>query len=130
MTFKLGKKSAPLMNKGQLKSGLAFKQHDSSVPGTPVLRKKLDGGILGEANKDGSIFINEKIQPGSEQEREVLTHEMVHMTDMKTGKLGYSDEAITYMGETFPRHKGHILYNNQWLPEGSKEFPWEIMPWE
>ena len=42
----------------------------------------------------------------------------------------YTDEEITYMGETFPRHKGHILYENQWLPEGSKEFPWESMPWE
>ena len=100
------------------------------MPGTPVLRKSLDKGILGEANNDGSIFLSDKIQPGSEQEREVLIHEMVHMTDMKTGKLGYTDEEITYMGETFPRHKGHILYENQWLPEGSKEFPWERMPWE
>tara|TARA_R100001082_G_C4251628_1_gene111697 strand:+ start:41 stop:433 length:393 start_codon:yes stop_codon:yes gene_type:complete len=130
MAFKLGGKSGHLMSKGQLKSSLAFKQEDSSIPGTPVLRKELEGDVLGEANNDGSIFISNKVEPGSEQEREVLTHEMVHMTDMKTGKLGYNDEVITYMGEKFPRHKGLVLYNGQWLPEGSKHFPWEKMPWE
>tara|TARA_R100001510_G_C7564336_1_gene143201 strand:+ start:39 stop:431 length:393 start_codon:yes stop_codon:yes gene_type:complete len=130
MAFKLGSRSGPLMDKGQIKSGLCFKQEDSGVPGTPVLRKSLDKGILGEANNDGSIFLSDKIVPGSEQEREVLIHEMVHMTDMKTGKLGYTDEAVTYMGETFPRHKGYILYNNEWMPEGDKNFPWERMPWE
>ena len=130
MAFKLGSKSSPFMDKGQLKGSLSFKQEDSSIPGTPVLRKKLDGGVLGEANKDGSIFISEKVEPGSDEEKQILIHEMVHMTDMKTGILGYTDEAIEYMGQTFPRHKGHILYNDQWLPEGSKEFPWERMPWE
>tara|TARA_R100001082_G_scaffold56028_2_gene30849 strand:- start:167 stop:559 length:393 start_codon:yes stop_codon:yes gene_type:complete len=130
MAFKLGGKSGPLMDKGQIKGSMAFKQEDASVPGTPVLRKDLEKGILGEANNDGSIFIHKDIAPGSEQERQVVMHEMIHMTDMKTGKLGYTDETVSYMGETFPRHKGHILYNNQWLPEGSKDFPWERMPWE
>jgi hypothetical protein len=23
---------------------------------------------------------------------------------------------------------GKIMYNNEWLPEGSKDFPWEKMP--
>ena len=130
MGFKLGKRSGPLMDRGQVKSNLAFNQEDISVPGTPVLRKDLEGGVLGESNKDGSIFIHKDVPPGSEQEKSVVMHEMVHMTDMKTGKLGYTDDAVMYMGETFPRQKGHILYNDQWIEEGSKEFPWEKMPWE
>jgi hypothetical protein len=130
MAFELGKKSGVLMDKGQLKSSLSFKQEDASVPGTPVLRRDLEKGILGEANNDGSIFISDKVQPGSEQEKEILLHEMVHMTDMKTGKLGYTDNSVTYRGETFPRQKGHIFYNEQWMPEGSKMLPWEQMPWE
>tara|TARA_R100000781_G_scaffold71894_1_gene45029 strand:+ start:297 stop:689 length:393 start_codon:yes stop_codon:yes gene_type:complete len=130
MAFKLGGKSGRLMSGGQLKTNLTFNQDDASVPGTPVLRKDLEKGVLGEANDDGTIFINEKVQPGSEQEKEILLHEMVHMTDMKTGKLGYTDNSVTYMGETFPRQKGHIFYNEQWLPEGDKMFPWEQMPWE
>ena len=130
MAFKLGRKSGPLMDKGQLKSRLSYKQEDASVPGTPVLRKKLGGGILGEANNDGSIFIHEKVKPGSEQEQHVLMHEMVHLTDMKVGKLAYDDNFIKWNGEIYDRKKGKIFYNNEWVPEGSKDFPWEKMPWE
>ena len=131
MAFKFKKTTSALASKGHLNRNLSFKNEEQeSIPGTPILRKDLEGGILGEANKDGSIFLSKDLEPGGEQEKQVLAHEIVHMTDMKTGKLGYTDETVSYMGETFPRHKGHILYNNQWIPEGSKDFPWERMPWE
>ena len=130
MGFKLGTSRTPMANQGQIESRLSFKQQDSSVPGTPVLRKSLKGGVLGEANNDGSIFIHKKVKPGSEQEQHVLMHEMVHMTDMKIGKLGYDDNYVKWNGEIYPREKGKILYNDEWLPEGSKDFPWEKMPWE
>ena len=130
MAFKLGKRSGPLMDKGQVKSRLSFKQADSSIPGTPVLRKDLGKGILGEANNDGSIFISNKVEPGSEQEKEVLMHEMVHQTDMKIGKLAYDDNFIKWKGVTYERKNGMINYNGKMLPEGSKDFPWEKMPWE
>ena len=130
MTFKLGRRSGPLMEKGQLKNKLSYKQEDASVPGTPVLRKKLDGGILGEANNDGSIFIHEDVIPGSDQEKEVVIHEMVHQTDMKVGKLAYNDNFIQWMGTKYKRKNGKIFYNNEWQDEGSKDFPWEKMPWE
>ena len=44
---------------------------------------------------------------------------------MKIGKLKYNDQSITYNGATYPRNNGEILYNGEWLPEGSKDFPWE-----
>ena len=62
MGFKLGASRSPIANEGQLESRLSFKQADSSVPGTPVLRKSLEGGVLGEANNDGSIFIHKKVK--------------------------------------------------------------------
>ena len=130
MAFKFGRSTSALANKGQLNKGLTFKQEDASVPGTPVLRKNLKGGVLGEANNDGSIFIHKKVEPGSEQEQHVLMHEMVHQTDMKVGKLAYDDNFIKWNGEIYPRKKGRIYFNNQWIEEGSKEFPWEKMPWE
>lgn len=130
MGFKLGTSRSPIANEGQIESKLSFKQSDSSVPGTPVLRKNLEGGVLGEANNDGSIFIHEKVVPGSEQEQHVLMHEMVHMTDMKVGKLAYDDDFIKWNGEIYPRKDGKIFYQEQWVPEGSKDFPWEKMPWE
>ena len=130
MAFKLGSSRTPALNKGQVESRLSFKQTDASVPGTPVLRKDLGKGILGEANNDGSIFISHKVKSGSEQEEHVLMHEMVHLTDMKVGKLAYDDNFIKWNGEIYDRRKGKIFYNNEWVPEGSKDFPWEKMPWE
>jgi len=130
MAFKLGTSKSLLANEGQIESKLSFKKHDSSIPGTPVLHMNLAKGIMGEANNDGSIFLSKKLKPGSEMEQHVIMHEMVHMTDMKTGKLAYSDNAIKWNGEVYERKDGHILYNDKWLPEGSKDFPWEKMPWE
>ena len=130
MAFKLGSSRTPALNKGQARSRLSFKQTDASVPGTPVLRKSLGKGILGEANNDGSIFIHDKVKPGSDQEKHVLMHEMVHQTDMKIGKLAYDDNFIKWNGETYERKDGMINYNGEMVPEGSKDFPWEKMPWE
>ena len=130
MAFKLGSSRGPILNKGQVESRLSFKQSDGSIPGTPVLRKDLGKGILGEANNDGSIFISQTIEPGSEQEQHVLMHEMIHQTDMKVGKLAYNDNHIKWNGETHDRKNGKIYYKGEWMPEGSKEFPWEKMPWE
>jgi len=92
---------------------------------TPIFRKKLDAGILGEANMDGSIYISDKIKPGSKQEREVVNHEKKHAQDMSSGKLAYTDNDITYMGKKYPRKDGKIKYNGKWSEEGSKSFPWE-----
>tara|TARA_R100001369_G_C3217602_1_gene149325 strand:+ start:38 stop:430 length:393 start_codon:yes stop_codon:yes gene_type:complete len=130
MAFKLGSSRTPTFNKGRIGEGLSFKQDDTSIPGTPVLRKDLGKGVLGEANSDGSIFIHKKIVPGSDEEKHVLMHEMVHQTDMKVGKLAYDDNFIKWNGETYERKDGMINYNGEMVPEGSKDFPWEKMPWE
>tara|TARA_R100000458_G_C8184373_1_gene180276 strand:+ start:357 stop:719 length:363 start_codon:yes stop_codon:yes gene_type:complete len=102
-----------------------FHSGEEASPGTPLYRKKLDGGIQGEANKDGTIFIDVSVEPGSAEERKILTHEMKHLTDMKIGKLKYDDNWIKYDGVEYPRQNGFILYEGQWEPEGSKNFPWE-----
>ena len=98
---------------------------ETSTYNTPVFKKTLEGGILGEANNDGTIYISNNVEPGSEQERSIVTHEMKHMTDMKLGKLSYSDNEITWNGDKFERADGHIKYEGKWYPEGDKSFPWE-----
>ena len=103
---------------------------DASLPGVPVIRKKLDKGIMGEANNDGTIFISEDVIPGSDKEKEVIMHEMVHMTDMKLGKLAYNDDYIKWNGQIYERKDGMINYEGQMIEEGDKSFPWEKMPWE
>ena len=123
MAFKLGEKSE--FSKSMNLSAKLDKDTDASIPGTPVIRKKLGVGIRAEANIDGSIYIDESVEPNSMEERAILQHEMRHLVDMKVGKLSYTDDNITWMGETYPRKNGKIEFEGKWLPEGSRDFPWE-----
>tara|TARA_R100000458_G_scaffold39606_1_gene37100 strand:- start:56 stop:412 length:357 start_codon:yes stop_codon:yes gene_type:complete len=117
MTFKLPKQKSNTNS------------YSENIPGTPVYRKQLENGINGEANNDGSIYISDQIQPGSEQEKITLMEEVQHQTHMKTGKLGYDDNYITWEGQKYPRIDGHVLYMGKFEEEGSKNLPWEQMPW-
>ena len=133
MGFKLGKARQPYMSKGEITSKLSFHKEagdsKASVPGTPVIRKPLDEGVLGEANMDGSIYINENIIPGSEEERQVINHEMRHATDMRIGKLAYSDDFVKYNGVTYLRQtingKDMIIVDGVAKEAGDEGFPWE-----
>ena len=133
MGFKLGTERGNHAINGEIKTKMRFgKQNgdaDVSVPGTPVIRVPLEKGVMGEANMDGSIYINEKIIPGSFEERQVINHEMRHATDIKIGKLAYADDHITYNGETFPREtrngKDMIQVDGKWKEAGDTGFPWE-----
>jgi hypothetical protein len=119
------------MTGGNLRNKLKFGSEagDTSIPGTPVIRKPLSEGIMGEANMDGSIYINNNIIPGSEEERQVLNHEMRHSTDMRIGKLAYSDDFVRYNGITYPRKtingKDMIIVDGVAKEAGSHDFPWE-----
>ena len=59
MGFKLGKGRTPIAVNGQISKKMRFGKEagdaDASVPGTPVIRKDLEPGVMGEANMDGSI---------------------------------------------------------------------------
>ena len=133
MAFKLGKERGNYAVAGQIKTKMRFGKdagdHNASVPGTPVIRKNLGANIGGEANMDGSIYLSDKVQPGSFEERQIINHEMRHATDMKIGKLSYADDHIKYNGETFPREtidgKDMILVYGQWKEAGDHGFPWE-----
>jgi len=128
MAFKLGRAKQPIARGGMIDRKLSFRTDKASIPGNEVIRKNLSDGILGEANMDGSIFISDKIQPGSKEENQVLLHEMRHATDMKLGKLAYSDDAVYYDGITYPREtingKDMIKVDGKWKEAGD-DFPWE-----
>ena len=132
MGFKLGTARKLQATSGEVRSKFKFHQEaggDASVPGTPVVRKDLETGVLGEANMDGSIYISNTIEPGSFEERQVINHEMRHSTDMKIGKLEYGDYHVKYNGETFQREtidgKDMIFIDGKWKEAGSSGFPWE-----
>ena len=132
MGFKLGTERGNYAVSGEIKTKMRFHQEaggDASVPGTPVIRVPLEEGVLGEANMDGSIYISDKIVPGSFEERQVVSHEMRHATDIKIGKLEYADDYIKLNGETFPRktryNKDMIQVDGKWKEAGDGDFPWE-----
>ena len=132
MGFKLGARKGNYASGGVIKNKMRFGNQtgeEGSVPGTPVIRVPLEEGVMGEANMDGTIYVNENIIPGSEEDRQVINHEMRHATDMKIGKLAYSDDDVTYNGEVFPRMDVNgvdsILVDGEWKEAGSHDFPWE-----
>ena len=132
MGFKLGTERGNYAVSGEIRTKMRFHQEaggDASVPGTPVIRVPLEKGVLGEANMDGSIYVNEQIIPDSFEERQVVSHEMRHATDIKIGKLEYGDFHIKWNGETFPREtidgKDMIKVDGKWKEAGDSGFPWE-----
>ena len=132
MGFKLGTERGNYAVSGEIKAKMRFGKQageEGSVPGTPVIRVPLEEGVMGEANMDGSIYVNELIQPNSYKDRQVISHEMRHATDMKIGKLEYRDHHIKYNGETFRREtingKDMILVDGEWKEAGDEGFPWE-----
>ena len=133
MGFKLGTERGNYAVSGEIRTKFRFHQEsggDASVPGTPVIRKDLEEGVLGEANMDGSIYISEMIEPDSYQERQTISHEMRHATDIKIGKLEYADDHVKWNGETFERQtingKDMIRVDGKWKEAGYGGFPWEV----
>ena len=121
MSFKLGTNRGNYANRGEIKTKMRFgkKAGDKgSIPGTPIIRVPLEENVMGEANMDGSIFVNKNITPGSLEDRQV-----------KLGKLAYTDDSVTYNGKTFPRKqingKDMIKIDGKWKVAGHTGFPWE-----
>ena len=136
MGFKLGTERGNYASGGEIKTKMRFGKQtggEGSVPGTPVIRVPLEDSdrfeILGEANMDGSIYVSDKLEPGSFEDRQVINHEMRHATDIRIGKLEYADDYIKYNGETFERKDingvDSILVDGKWKEAGDEGFPWE-----
>ena len=136
MGFKMGANRGLEATGGKIKTKMRFGKQageEGSVPGTPVIRVPLEDGdrfeILGEANMDGSIYVSDKLEPGSYEDRQVINHEMRHATDIKIGKLAYDDDHVMYNGERFERMDvdgvDSILVDGEWKEAGDTDFPWE-----
>ena len=72
---------------------------ESSTYDTPVFKKELkSGGVLAEANNDGTIFIDKSLK--GKNKEEAIEHEKVHMDQMKQGRLQYDDNTVTWKKDT------------------------------
>jgi len=87
----------------------------------PVIQKDLGSDIEGEANKDGTIFIDNSVDPESSKGKEIIEHEKVHMDQMERGDLAYDDKNVYWKGEAYPRDE---------MEEGAKNLPWEKEAWQ
>jgi len=116
MAFKWQRKSLP----GIARGGNINKKHRFKVE-----RKNLADGILGEANMDGSIYVDKSVKPGSAQDKKIIAHEGVHAKEIASGKIEYGDDYVRDGNSTFRRKDGKIKYNGKWYEEGSDVFPWE-----
>jgi len=132
MGFKLGKNRGFEATSGEIKTKMRFGRQPSgidSIPGTPIIPMSLADGVMGEANMDGTIYVSDKLDPNSFEYRQTINHEMRHATDMKIGKLAYTDNSVTYNGEEFPRMDingvDSILVDGEWKEAGHTGFPWE-----
>ena len=85
-----------------------------SMDNTPIYQIDEEEGVMGRANKNGSITLNKNLSP-IEQE-DVIKHEKVHLDQMDRGDLDYDDKYVYWKGKRMPRSK---------MDEGNKSLPWE-----
>ena len=106
---------------GNFKMTAPYKIDPTSVHEVPFDNPNL----LGKANKNGTIIINNSTQvAGNPKKRnEVVKHEKHHLKEMivdknKDGspKLDYDAESVSYKGVKYPRSE---------FDEGNKGLPWE-----
>ena len=94
--------------------GFKMKMGKLSMDNTPIYQIDEEQGIMGRANKNGSITLNKNLSP-LEQE-DVVKHEKVHLDQMERGDLDYDDKNVYWKGKKMPRSK---------MEEGGKNLPWE-----
>lgn len=88
-----------------------------------ALNKGLPSGVLGRANKDGTIEIKKGLSP--EKEKQVVAHEKQHIKDMDKGILNYDKNHVHWKGSKYKRVGDSVVYNGNKYKNGSSKLPWE-----
>ena len=84
------------------------------IDNTPIYHVDMEDGVLGKANNNGTIIINDKVSPA--KLHEVVAHEKIHIDQMKRGDLDYDDKNVYWKGKVIPRSS---------IKEGASHLPWE-----
>jgi len=84
---------------------------------TPVYSADMDENILGMAQNNGTILVNKNVSPLELKNNKTISHEKVHIDQMKRGDLDYTDTHVIWKGKKYSRAT---------MQEGSKKLPWEI----
>ena len=87
-----------------------------NVDNTPVYQVDMEDNVLGIAQSNGSILVNKNVSPLELRKNKTISHEKVHVDQMKRGDLDYTDTHVTWKGKKYSRAS---------MKEGSKNLPWE-----
>jgi hypothetical protein len=74
----------------------------------------MEDGVLGKANNNGTIIINKDIDQNKIDH--VISHEKVHIDQIKRGDLNYDDNNVYWKGKKYSRAQ---------MKEGAKNLPGE-----
>lgn len=85
-----------------------------SMDNTPIYSVNMEDGVMGKANKNGTIILNKDLDPS--QCEKVIAHEKIHLEQMKRGDLDYDDKYVYWKGKKYSRAQ---------MQEGAKNLPWE-----
>ena len=103
------------------KSALFGIHEAASEFGTPVIKRNdLEPGVQAEANRDGTIFISDKLPEN--KVKEAVEHEKIHLDQMAQGRLQYSDSSVIWKRDTKSPAK---VYRRADMNEGHPDFEWE-----
>ena len=85
------------------------------IDNTPIYKVDFkDGAVHGVTLNTGAIVINRHLP--TDVESQTVSHEMVHVDQIKRGDLSYDDKYVYWCGKKYPRSK---------MKEGDKNLPWE-----
>lgn len=81
--------------------------------GRPVFEKNLEDGVIAEANRDGTTFVNKNVSAA--KKKAAMSHEDKHHDQMLQNRLGYDDYTVMWKKDTksptrvYIRDKGMLI---------------------
>jgi hypothetical protein len=103
------------------KQNMSFKiKPPYQIDNTAVYHVDEEEGVLGRANMCGTITVNNKVTDEGQKE-EIISHEKVHINQIKDGRLAYDDCNIYHRKSG----KGKWNVKKRGKDDGSKSTWWE-----
>ena len=97
--------------------------------GYKIVRKKLEDGVLGEAENGKTINVDTSVKPGSKKDKEVIAHEKHHQDEMQENLISYNDDEVVdkIAGKEYKREDGNLIdkETGKVYEEGDKTLPHE-----
>ena len=77
--------------------------------GRPVFEKKLQGGVIAEANRDGTTFVDSKAS--DKEKKDSIDHENIHHQQFLQNKLQYTNDSVMWKKDTKSPAR---VYKREW----------------